>query len=138
MKSRLFLLSSLLLVLAAFAPAQDAKKDTEKLQGKWVAETKGGKLEMTFDGDKFTVLIDGETGKGTFKLNTSKNPKEMDMTVTESPTAEAKGKTALCIYAFDGEKLQWSSNSPGGNTRPKEFKEDSNEPYFYAVLKRVK
>src|SRR6516164_3912419 len=81
-------------LLAADAPKGDAKKDQEALQGTWrpVSSEQGGKDQtdeakdhtLTFEKDTFTVKKGDEVRiKGTFKVDPSKKPKTIDMTITE-------------------------------------------------------
>src|SRR5579864_2429707 len=107
------------LVLAA-APApkeDDAKKEVEKLQGKWQCvsveeqgETDTGdhlkKLALTFNKDT-VALKEGDQVimKGTFTLDPSKKPKALDVTVTETENGTNKGKVLLAIYEVDKEGL---------------------------------
>jgi uncharacterized protein (TIGR03067 family) len=120
------------LLLAANAPKEgDAKKDQEGLQGTWkvVSAERGGKAQddakeytMVFDKDTFTVKKGDELFvKGTFKLDPSKSPKAIDMTVTEAKNEENKGKDIHGIYELDKDALKWCAGEVGGTDRPKEF-----------------
>ena len=63
--------------------------------------------------------------------------------MTEFEKKEYIGKTALGIYAFDGDNLKWCSNEPGGAGRPKAFPakvgsaQKKGEP-LYVVFTKVK
>jgi uncharacterized protein (TIGR03067 family) len=119
------------LLLGADAKKDDAKKDAEKLQGTWkvVSGEQDGKAQdnardfvMVFDKDSFTVKRGDEVAvKGTFKLDPSKKPKTIDMTITEDRKAQDKGKVARGIYELDKDTLKWCTAEPGGDDRPKEF-----------------
>jgi len=119
---------------------KDKGKAKGKLEGAWVAEKDGIKVELTFAKDMFTVVTpEGKTIKGTYKTDVSKKPMHMDMTVKEGD-AEAEGKTALCIYELDGDKLKWCANDPvKGNERLKDFpdKEGGGPGHIYLVFKRA-
>src|SRR5262249_18478300 len=130
------------------APA-DAKKEKEKLQGTWKAvtvETGGQSKDDTQDiclilaGDEFTFKRgDGIIGKGKFKIDPCKNPKQIDLEITEDPTKEEnKGKTVLAIYAVDGDQLKWCLSKPGGVERPKEFAAPAGTNLAFLTLKREK
>src|SRR5262245_16475144 len=125
MKRSALLICTFALALATLAPAGDAAKDAAKIQGKWIAtfESEGKKvtIELTFARNTFTISFAGMPGKGTFKLDPSKSPSEIDLAVTEFEKKEYIGKTALGIYAFDGDDLKWCSNEPGREGRPKAF-----------------
>jgi uncharacterized protein (TIGR03067 family) len=131
-------------LLAAAEQKDDAKKEQDKLQGTWAA-VEGGPPggQLTFAGDKFTIRDTKENkdvAKGTFKVDPSKKPKTIDMTVTEdSEGGKYKGKTSLGIYELDGDQLKWCANEPGKTERPKEFvKEASGDRYLLITFKRHK
>lgn len=105
--------------------AGDAQKDIEKLQGTWTTKKDDKEAILKITGDKFSFEIPSEKDfhRGVFKVNTSANPKEIDMMVTETSKEKHKDKTALGIYEFKGDVLRWCSNAPGREGRPKEFSE---------------
>jgi uncharacterized protein (TIGR03067 family) len=133
------LASGLIVLFAAtLAPGQDAKDDLAKLQGNWIVEKDGKKAELKFAKDTFTITFDGkESYKGVIKIDPSKKPKEMDLTIKEAERFQ--GETAKAIYEVDGDSLKWCANRPGEKDRPKEFpaKEGEGEN-LYLVFKRVK
>src|SRR5687767_5142823 len=96
----------LLAILAGvgFSAAGGDKKDA--LQGKWEADKEGKKVVLTLAAKEFTLVIDSETVKGTFKADATKDPNEIDMTVTEADGHAIEGKTSLCIYELKGEMLR--------------------------------
>jgi len=140
MVARVFALTAIGLGLAGWAIAQNGNKDLDKLQGRWVTdkEEKDLTAEFTFDKNNFSIVLAGKSGfKGTFKIDPSKKPGQMDMTVTEGE--KYKGETSLVIYQFDGDTLKWCANEPGKKDRPKEFpKKPGDGKYLYLVLKRAK
>ena len=117
-------------VSRALAAADDdpkVKAELKKFQGTWVfiyaekagEEQEGGDNQLKFDGETFSHSADGHAEeKGTFKLDPSKNPKEIDIRLRDSDKDE---KTMLGIYTWDGEKLKLCLGEPGGGTRPKDF-----------------
>jgi uncharacterized protein (TIGR03067 family) len=120
------------LILAGDSPKDDAKKDQEALQGTWkaVSSEQGGKDQgdeakehtLIFEKDTFTVKRgDQVMVKGTFKLDASKKPKAIDMTVTEGRRDDDKGKELHGIYELTKDGLKWCTSMPGGTDRPKEF-----------------
>lgn len=138
---------------AAFAgsgPLADDKGDLEKeagkFQGSWTIESSeaGGKaippddlkgMIVRFEGDKHTVKIGDEVIQvGTQKLDPSKSPKTIDVTMTEGPS---KGVVMLGIYEFDGDTLKVCFD-PRGKKRPTEFKSAPDSENFVNVHKRVK
>ena len=97
-----------MVLVAGLLVAADTKKDQESLQGTWtfVSTQVGGKGPMEepkgtiliIDGDTFTVKKGDEIRiKGTFKLDPSKMPKAIDMTITEGKERD-KDKVLHGIY----------------------------------------
>jgi uncharacterized protein (TIGR03067 family) len=131
-----------LLLLAGAAPGGDAKKDQDKLQGKWLAELDGKKVELKFTKDQFAITFsDGnqeKVFKGTVKINPDGKPKHIDLTIEEGD--KFVGETALGIYELDGDTLKWCSNSPGKAERPSEFPAMQGEVAgsLYLVYQRSK
>jgi uncharacterized protein (TIGR03067 family) len=124
----------------------DLEKEMRKFQGVWTFESSksGGNelpadglkgLIITFEGDKHTVKKGDEVIQvGTQKLNPSKSPKTIDVTMTEGPS---KGTVMLGIYEIDGDRLKVCFD-PQGKMRPTEFKSAPGSENFVNVHKRVK
>ena len=122
----------------------DLEKEARKFQGTWTfesSETAGNELPtgelkgflLTFEGNKHTVKKGDEVIQvGIQKLDPSKSPKTIDVTMTEGPS---KGTVMLGIYEIDGDTLKLCWNKPGGE-RPKEFA--GKDKAGYMVLKREK
>lgn len=66
--------------------------------------------------------------KGTFTLDTTKSPKELDALITESLNTQYVGLTTLSIYKLEGTTLLCATNEPGETVRPKYFFQ-GGEPY---------
>lgn len=134
-------------VLIAAAAREDAKKDLDKMQGTWLL------VSGERDGTKFTdeeikqtrLIIRGETfsipkssvgtsQEGTFTIDPSKKPKQMDSTQGGGPD---KGKTWLGIYEVD-DSTQKVCFSPPGKDRPKEFSSKPGSGQLLQVWKRAK
>lgn len=135
----------LLAVAISSAGGDAAKAELKKLEGVWQpvsGESQGKATErfnrnkIMFNGDVFSVL-DGDKllFKATVKLDTTKTPKAIDMTISEG---EETGKTALGIYALDGEQLKLCFEAPGGANRPTEFATKEGEKRIVVVSKREK
>ncbi len=130
------------MLLAGVAAAQDAEKDAKgdlaKLQGGWVGESGGKKVELKFDKDAFTLSRDDKSFKGTFKIDPSKKPREMDLAFVEG--GRFAGKTGLGIYELDGDTLKWCFNRPGREGRPETFPDQEGEDggRLYVIYKRAK
>jgi RNA polymerase sigma factor (sigma-70 family) len=128
----------------AVAAAEDKKSDKEKLQGEWkVVSIKMGGMDnpnkdqvgdkMTFNGDRMELT----PFKADFKLDPSKDPRQIDFTLTESPNDNEKGKVSLGIYKLDGDKLTLHASHPGGE-RPTEFESKEGQISMLFTLERVK
>ena len=124
----------------------DLEKEVRKFQGTWTFESSetGGKelpagelkgVIVIFEGDKHTVKKGDEVIQvGTQKLDPSKSPKTIDVTLTEGPN---KGAVMLGIYEIDGDTLKVCFD-PQGKKRPTEFKSAPGSENFVNVHKRVK
>ena len=124
----------------------DLEKEVKKFQGTWTfesSETGGEKLPagelkaliLTFEGLKHTVKKgDDVIQVGTQKLDPSKSPKTIDVTMTEGLN---KGAVMLGIYEIDGDTLKVCFD-PEGKKRPTEFKSPAGSETFVNVHKRVK
>lgn len=71
---------------------------------------------------------------GTQKLDPSKSPKTIDMTLTEGPN---KGAVMLGIYEIDGDTLK-ACFDPQGKKRPTEFKSAPGSAHFLNIHKRIR
>jgi uncharacterized protein (TIGR03067 family) len=114
------------------------KSDKQLFQGKWevFSAEKGGEklpdeilkgIKLTVKGDKIEVEILGETKEGTFKLDTTKNPRHIDLTVED--------KTLKGIYEFGKDKTLKVCAAIDENTpRPKSFK--AEEQSLLVIFRR--
>src|SRR6516162_6482540 len=124
----------------------DLEKEVRKFQGTWTFESSktGGKelpagelkgLILTFEGDKHTVKKGDEVIQvGTQKIDPTKSPKTIDVTMTEGPN---KGMVMLGIYEIDENTLKVCFD-PQGKKRPTDFKSPPGSENFVNVHKRVK
>ena len=137
------------LLLAAEAKKEDAQKDQEALQGTWrpVSSEQGGKDQtdeakehaLIFEKDTFTVKRgDQVLLKGTFKVDPSKKPRAIDMTITEGRRDDDKGKELHGIYELTKDGLKWCTSMPGGTDRPKEFSTKEGTRELFVTLKKEK
>jgi len=121
-------------IATGLVQAGDAKKDQQGLQGTWKATFDDKKLLLTFKGDTFTFTMGDDKYQGTFKVDPSKKPKHINMTVKKGD--KFVDKTSLGIYELKGNTLKWAANEPGKDVRPDEFRE--TEGMLYVVLDRQK
>jgi RNA polymerase sigma-70 factor (ECF subfamily) len=109
------------------------KSDREKLQGTWVAvsiERAGVKnndpniddYQFTFAGDGVTYRSKNRKTEGSFRLDPTRKPKEIDMELNEEVVTQA-------IYELDGNRLKlcWAK-PPKPSGRPTEF-DTANNPF---------
>ncbi len=146
-RSILFLFVTAL--LAADAQDDALKKEVEKFQGSWTAiaieengealpaeQIKRAQEKITFTGDKYVQTAGGKIVEaGTQKLDPTKKPKTMDISVTDG---DEKGKTQLAIYEIEGETLKICAGRHGSTERPKEFSTKSGGGVVLIVLKKDK
>jgi RNA polymerase sigma factor (sigma-70 family) len=111
-----------------------AQTDAELLQGTWKEakvwfrgqEVPPVNLEMIFAGDRFTMRADIlPPMSATFRVDSSKDPKEIDLFYPN-------GVTNPGIYRLDGDHLQLSINTEGGE-RPTNLRPNT---FFYYELQR--
>lgn len=134
-------------LIAGDAPKGDAaKKDLEKFQGNWrliSAERDGKKtpqeevkkIKLTIQANKFVLEKDSViVSEGTFTLDPTKAPKQIDETLTAGPN---KGKTFLAIYEIDDEHHRICFAAPG-KERPKAFSSEPGSGQLLQVWKREK
>jgi uncharacterized protein (TIGR03067 family) len=124
----------------------DLKKEVSKFQGTWTFESSefdgkalpAGELKgliLIFEGDKHTVKKGDEVMQvGIQKLDPSKTPKAIDVTITEGGS---KGAVMLGIYEIKGDTLRVCFAAQG-KTRPTQFKSAPGSQTFVNVHKRVK
>jgi uncharacterized protein (TIGR03067 family) len=99
--------------LVAADPVDDTKKEKEKLKGTWVVKSfeADGKpidtlkgMTFAFDGNKFTSkLPDQKAEAGSYKLDTSKELKELDLVVHRTGGVKT---TTRAVYVFEGDELR--------------------------------
>ncbi len=131
-----------MIAASAFA---DAKKDSAALTGTWqpTSMVLGGNktpadqlknITMTITDGKYHVVVDGESDKGTLKLDKKDKLKTMDIVGTEGPN---KGKTYPAIYELEGDTLKICYNLDG-TTRPTEFKADKDKMLLISYQRQKK
>jgi uncharacterized protein (TIGR03067 family) len=136
------------LLLASAVVADEGKGDQTKLQGAWKAEKaeQNGKEQpnadehlLTFAGDTFTITRkDQVILKGTFTVDATKKPRQIDLVIKESRGGNDDGKTARGIYDLDGDTLRWCTAKPGKDERPGEFAAAEGSERLLVTLRREK
>lgn len=93
-----------------------------KLQGRWSGTEAGRteKITLTFSGNRFAYTDNQsrEIGSGTFIVNRTKQPMEMDLTFEIIPSPEHVGKVGLAIFELQGNELKIAGCEPGSGRRP--------------------
>jgi uncharacterized protein (TIGR03067 family) len=126
-------------------PAQEyADKGIKELQGKWRAvemQTAGisapmevlEKARLEIKGNEWIWLSGGPVnGKARIKVDPSKSPKEIDLTILEG---ESKGSTIPGIYALEKGQLRICYSHT--KDRPKDFRTKRGELRELLALERV-
>jgi uncharacterized protein (TIGR03067 family) len=132
-------------LLGGFAVAAEGDKDLDKLQGTWVRVSveRNGKMvpaeelknsKLTLKGDKYTLEEGKETRSGTFKLDSGKTPKTLDIISDAGPN---KGKTLKGIYKIEGDTFTYCVAGPDKD-RPTEFSAKEGSGHTLLVNKREK
>jgi len=132
------------MLVGAGAGEDAAKTDLKKMQGTWLRKSlvKDGEaniaenLTLTFDGAGAWVVKkdDDVIFKGTSKLDPSRSPKQLDLTLTAPD--ENKDVLVQGIYELkdDTFRICWTINGE----RPTEFTAKEGSGRTYAVFKRAK
>ena len=139
------LLCTVALLIASDQPKPDTNKnDLERMQGDWAAVSMthdGHKLPdddaqslfRTVKGDQYNLFLFKKViGKGTFKIDATKNPKTIDF-----QPAGAKSEPILGIYELDGERWKICYALPG-KERPKDLTAKEGSGHTLAVWEREK
>lgn len=148
----LFLVVSAALV-GADSPKKpgDSNKDSERIQGTWAAVSyvEDGQYEgervapekspvrWVVKEDKVTFLADveGASAEGSFKLDSGKKPKTIDITFAPAPGTK-KDQRILGIYELEGETFKICYAADGG-PRPTEFKSKAGSKHVLIVFKQL-
>jgi uncharacterized protein (TIGR03067 family) len=142
--------SVMLLLAVGFCLAADngpdaVRKEYGRFEGTWrftAIEVEGMKTppeyfkgaRMICHGDQFTVKEPTATYRGTFHVDVSKKPKQIDVAFAEGPD---KGKTLLGIYELEGDTYRVCIGLTG-RSRPTEFASKPGSGHVLEVLKREK
>ena len=158
MRARVFSVAAVMAVLAAAAMvvAEDAGKqgggadaDKKALAGVWQtvssemdgekqAEDETRLYKVLIDGDKLSILKDGEVFMaGKFTVDTGPKPRHIDLKLEKNePNPDDVGKTLPGIYEVDGQSLKWCFALSDQVERPKSFGTTSGSQLVNATLKK--
>lgn len=106
-----------------------AAGDAALADGVWsvaAAEANGSELPtaemagllITIKGDSYVVTRDGELDRGTFTVDATKTPKQMDIRPESGPNG---GKLVRAIYEFKGDRMKVCYATAEGAERPTSF-----------------
>jgi uncharacterized protein (TIGR03067 family) len=126
------------LLFGVASAGDDAKKELKKFEGTWsvvsaehdgkkAPEEKLSAVRFVFSGENITFKEGEKSKEGTFKIDPSKKPAHIDVTV--------EGKTKMGIYSFAKDELKLCV---GDADRPTEFATKEGSKTTLIVLKREK
>jgi uncharacterized protein (TIGR03067 family) len=138
---------ALCLAVPVFADDKKNEADLKAMVGNWKVEKAelGGKDLTEFlkvlkfeiqDGGKYIAEHGKEKDEGSFTVDASKNPKEMDIKSTGGPN---KGKNIKAIYKQDGDTITicYELGSDKG-ARPEKFESKADTMLLLVTYKREK
>jgi uncharacterized protein (TIGR03067 family) len=134
-----FVMASVVLLFGGFCVGDDKKDDKDQLQGEWVVvsiENAGNKSrnvegrKLVVKGDEWTAPV-GVMLKLKFKIDATKNPKQLDLTSDQGGGEQAWPG----IYKIEGDTLTFCRPMRPGGERPTEFK--GGPGVFLMVCKRA-
>lgn len=145
---RLLFLSLVGLAMTSISLAEDAPKESD-LQGVWIAAAaeSGGKaipkerldnlkLRQVFAGGQYLGVLDTTiTEEGTYKVDTTKKPWAIDITL---PDKDGKTKTQLGIVEVKGAEVKLCVAPYGQTERPTAFASKAGSEHQFFTLKRDK
>ena len=96
------------------------------LQGTWVFTSQDGQdlsggpqITVTVVDNTYTQMVNGQLAeRGTFKIDETKKPMTVDLSVSEGEDA---GKTQLGIFEITDTTMKAKLTQPGGTMRPTDF-----------------
>ena len=137
----------LVLCAIGFAAAEDPKKETTTLKGRWsaISITHAGQaapddflknFKFTFEEKTYTNVLNGEVvEEGDYTIDDSKTPKTIDFDIK---TGSDKGKKQVGILKVEGDKVTMVVAEAGVKDRPSSFKVEAASNLIEAVLQREK
>ena len=146
-KRLLTLALAVMATTAVFAQSQMARTEAPKskvltaLQGTWIFTSQNGQdmsggpeVSVTITDNKYAQTIAGEVAeRGTFKLDESKKPMTMDLTILEGQSA---GKSQVGIFELTETKMTVKLADAGETTRPTNFNQEDG--FFLITMAKKK
>jgi len=120
--------------ITSWTGTKEANCETEII-GTWL----GGEINGLADGWSSTVTcnnlyINGPSNqewyKGTYIIDETSDPDQIDYYITECSFPEGVGTTALGIYELEGNTLTIAFSQPGASERPSNFLPDTGARIF--------
>ena len=108
------------------------------VQGVWKMTTTNGQdvaaagqdITITITGNSYVQTVNGQVvEKGTFKIDETKKPMTIDISVVEGDDA---GRTQVGIFELKGDTMTGKLSEPGGTTRATDF--SVTEGFFTFVM----
>src|SRR5438105_5197480 len=116
--------------------AEPIPQELKCLQGMWISAAGRRPLQFHIDGQNFVVRFrDGDVYTGWLDVGTDEWPRTMVMSIADGPVKH-KGKTALCIYQWEGERFRWCPAEPGNDDPPAEFPEIEDTRFICTIFER--
>jgi len=92
------------------------------VQGRWSGYENGGteRITIEFTGDRFAYWDSQgkEIGSGTFKVNDTVQPNQLDLTFKNIDAPQYVGKVGLAVFEMQGNELKIAGAEPGTPVRP--------------------
>lgn len=105
-----------------------------RFDGKKVVEDEAKEVQLTISGERYTLVRGDKIDRGTSKIDPTRNPKTMDLTVMGG---EFEGQTLLGIYEVVGDTHK-ACFSTAGKARPVEFASEPGSGQILWVFARAK
>ena len=106
------------------ATGNDSSNEKTELEGTWIGTEPGSSAEVKLivSGHSITAYLgEIEIYTGTFVLNITTTPKQIDTDIRESSLQQYIGKKSKGIYKIENGVLTITSNEPGDPNRPESF-----------------